>query len=114
MAISPSNKLLPIPLLSFDSSTFTGSYQLVGTLSQPILYLRFVNNSSKDVTVSFDGSHDNDFIPTLTSSVVPAGSLVQAPNQAVKIAAKTPIYIKGAAGTGLFYVIGYYQPANNS
>jgi len=63
--MSYQNKVLPIPLSSIDSSTFTGSYQLLsaaGGLPNACVMLHIANNSSVGVTVSYDGTHDHEFI----------------------------------------------------
>lgn len=105
------NALYPIPLTSIDSSTFTGSYQVVNTngLPNPCFLIRIINNSDKDITVSYDGTNDHEFVPTKTSLQLPLQSNAQPTNWVSLIAQGTKIYVKGSVGTGLVYLVGYYQ-----
>jgi len=60
------NNVLPIPLSSIAASTFSGAYQLLsaaGGIPNACIFIRIVNNSSKDVTISYDGTNDHDFVP---------------------------------------------------
>lgn len=58
------NRVTWAPLLSFDTSTLTGSYQSIGTsLPQPAFILKMVNTSTSNVIVSIDGVHDIDVLP---------------------------------------------------
>lgn len=96
-------------LRSLSSASVTGSYQAVGTsFAHPIRLVKMVNNSTQDVTVSFDGTTDNDFIPAnsfalydMTTNRSNAGG-----NFAFQIG--TQVYIKGTAGTGTFYITAVY------
>ena len=95
-------------LRSFDSSTFTGSYQTFGdTFSNPIVLFKIQNDSDADATISFDGSTDQE--------VVLAGSFVLYDLSANKLLAPiaalskgTQVYIKGTAGTGNIYLTAIY------
>ena len=107
------NIVLPIPLTSIDSATFTGAYQLLsgaGGLTNPCIILRIINNSNKNITISYDGVHDHDFLPTLGTLQLSLQTNSQPSNFVAQISAGTKIYVKGAAGAGLVYLAGYYQP----
>ncbi len=107
------NIVVPSPISSIDSATFTGAYQLVATLAKAALLLRIINNSNSDVTVSFDGTTDNEFVPDGAVFQFPVQSNAGATNYAAFIAQGTKIYVKGTAlSTGLVYVASYYQPAS--
>jgi|SRR5579859_3112054 len=115
MGSSISNKLLPQVIGTIDSATFTGSYQLVLTLTHPASFLRIVNGSNTNVAVSFDGTNDHEFVPTLSQFNLPAGALSQAGNYNCFVAAGTPIYVKAPsamANAGIVSVSAYYQPYN--
>jgi len=115
MGTSISNKLLPLVIGTIDSATFTGSYQLVLTLSHPVVFLRIVNSSNTNVGVSFDGTHDHDFVPTVSQFNLPVGALNQAGNYNCFIPSGTSIYVKAAANmanAGIVTVSAYYQPYN--
>lgn len=95
----------PDEIRSIDSSTFTGSYQAVGSaLTRPIRLVKFLNDSSVPVTVSWDGVTDHDYIPAnsfalydlTTNEVLQDGWFV---------GQGTQFYVKGAVGTRNFYII---------
>ena len=101
-------RLSPNTIQSIDSSTFTGSYQKLGTPSvYPIRIIKFTNNSNQLVTLSWNGVNDHE--------VLPAGSFllldVSANNELsyiLEIPAQMQFWVKGSAGTGLFYLSSYY------
>ncbi len=115
MGSSISNKLLPQVIGTIDSATFTGSYQLVLKLAHPTSFLRICNSANLNIGVSFDGTHDHEFLPTITQFNLPVGALGQANNFGCFIPAGTSIYVKGTAGignSGIVTVSAYYQPYN--
>jgi len=112
-SMSVKNSIHPIPLTSIDSATFTGAYQLIsgaGGLTNPCIILRIINNSNIGVTISYDGVRDHDFVPANNTLQLPFQSNAQPNNLAALIARGTRIYVKAAAGAGLVYLSGYYQP----
>ena len=94
----------PDSLRSISSTTFTGAYQAVGAaLSRPIRIVKFLNDSSVGVTLSWDGTNDHDYLP--------AGSFIlydltsnetQFPGFFIPVG--TQFYVKGAAGVRSFYI----------
>lgn len=95
---------LPDALRSIDSATFTGAYQAVGVpLTRRIRLVKFLNNSSVPVTVSWDGVTDHDYIPANSFALydVTTNELF---SQGWFVANKTQFYVKGAAGVRLFYI----------
>ena len=106
------NSMKFIPLSSIDSSTFTGAYQVLNAgVPFPLFAFKIVNNSTKDVTVSYDGGvTDNDYIPT-TSAVIYDLQANKAPqNDFSALPQGTVVQVKGSAGTGSIYFVGLYQP----
>ncbi len=103
--------ILPITLTSIDSSTFTGSYQVVNSsgLAYACSILRLVNNSTKDVTVSYNGTTDHDFVKAGGELLLNLQTNNQPQGGMCLITKGTKIYVKGAAGTGSVYLSGYYQ-----
>ena len=97
------------PIKSIDSSTFTGSYQAVGaaTVTEARIF-KIVNNSNKGVTVSLDGSTDVDFVPASTFVLYDLGTNRGSPSPTLVLQPGTQFYVKGAAGTGLVYVVILY------
>lgn len=106
------NSVSAITLTSIDSATFTGAYQLINTngLAQACFLLRLVNNSDRIVTISYNGTTDNDIIPIGAHFELNPQSNAQPNNFTCLFAKGQKVYAKGAAGgTGLIYLAGYYQ-----
>lgn len=101
-----SNKAQFQTLKSIDTSTFTGSYQLVGVLSAPARIIVMVNGSNQAVTVSFDGTNDHAYFgaSNATPQQFNFGAALGTSGNALDLPKSTPIYAKGSAGTGLFTV----------
>jgi len=107
------NKVLPIPLTSIDSATFTGAYQLLsgaGGLTNPAIMLHIANNSNVGVTISYDGSHDHDFLIAGQQRELEFQTNRSPQNYVSVLAQGTKVYVKGAAGAGLVYLSGWYSP----
>lgn len=107
------NSVFAIPLGVAAANAFNGTYQLVGGLPQACFMLRFINNTSEDVLVSYDGVTDNDVIIHETTSQIDPQANSQ-PNNFICVFPKgMTIYLKAAQGTGEFYIAGYYQANAN-
>lgn len=109
------NIVLPITLTSIDSATVTGSYQAINSSGLPkaCFLLRITNASNKDVTVSFDGSTDQEYVVAGTSLPLNFQTNAQPNTNIANMAQGTKVYVKGAAGTGSIFLSGYYQPQAN-
>lgn len=109
------NTVFAVPLSTFSSASVSGSYQVVNTggLPNACFFLRIVNDSTKAVTVSYDGTNDHEYIPANTVSA-PLEVNAETNAQPKSVIALFPIgftvWIKGTAGTGTISVSGYYQP----
>ena len=101
------NRLLAIGLTSFDTSLFDGSFDAINPsgLDAAGCMLRIVNNSNKDVTVSFDGTTSHDLV--VSGSTLQLYAPILAYDRA-DFAKGTVIYLNGAVGTGYVYLSGYY------
>lgn len=101
-------RLMPEPMRSINSASFTGSYQALGSvLSHPSRKLIFVNNSGVLVTVSWDGV--NDAFPLLAGSTVILDENDGAVASCVYVtSAGTQFYVKGSASSGLVYISTFY------
>lgn len=107
------NSVLPIPLTSIDSATFTGAYQLLSGaagITNPCIMLHIVNNANVSITISYDGTHDHDFLLANTDRVLNFQNNSQPNNWIASLAQGTKVYVKGAAGAGSVYLSGWYQP----
>jgi len=109
--MATSNKIISVPRVTFDSASLTGSYQSIsaGGIPNPVVVIRFVNDSDADFSISFDGATDHDIVLAGTEHSLNATSLFGDNARGAQFAQGTKIYVKGSAGTGLFYVVGYNQ-----
>jgi len=95
-------------LRSIDSSTFTGSYQNLGTpLQHPGYIVKLVNNSTVLVTISIDGTNDIDVAPASSFWLYDEGK--SGLNSAYPALPQgTQIMVKGSAGSGSVYLVSQY------
>lgn len=101
------NRIAWETLRSIDSSTFTGSYQAIGTpLLYPSYICKLVNNSTVLVTISIDGTNDMDVAPQNSFWLYDEGKAPQPYNPALPKGTK--FFVKGSAGTGSVYLISQY------
>jgi|SRR6185437_15929260 len=99
-------------LRSIDSATFTGSYQNLGSaLINPCVLLKVVNNSTSLVTVTYNGTDDQDIAPAGSFYLYDFGSDSQSVSGDARLAlaAGTQVKVKGSAGTGSVYLVIVYQ-----
>lgn len=107
------NYVYPIPMTSIDSATLTGvGYQAInpGGTPQACFVMKVVNNSTNLVTLSWDGITDHDIAPTTSIYLYDFQTNAQPMNQVSLWAKGTVIYVNGTAGTGLIYLVGYFNP----
>ena len=102
------SQLLPEPMRSINSASFTGSYQVIGTpITHPSRILLIVNNSGVNVTISWDGT--NDAFVLLPGAGFAIDENANAVSQATyETKAGTQFYAKGVASTGLVYLSTFY------
>ena len=104
------NSIKAIELISLNTNTLTGNYDLLSSgLPNACILLRFINDSNRDLYVSYDGSTAHDYIVAGTQVAynVQTNSLPQA--YVAMFKEGLPIYVMGTAGgTGYIYVSGYY------
>ena len=105
------NTVKAIAMTSIDSATFTGDYQVISAAGLPksCQIVRISNVSNRNITISYDGVADNDYLVAGAVLQLPFQSNSQSPNYCAKLAVGTKVYVKGTAGTGLVYLSGYYQ-----
>jgi hypothetical protein len=103
-----STVLLPDVLRSIAASTFTGSYQAVGTaLTYGARIVKFTNLASVTVTLSWDGINDHEVLPA-NSFVLIDVSGAKENAQYIEVQVGTQFFVKGSSGTGSFYISSYY------
>jgi len=106
------NSVNAVALSSINSTAFNGAYQAINAAGLPnaCFMIRIVNNSTVIITISYDGTTDNDFIPIGGYLQLNFQTNGQPNNFIANMKAKTIVYVKGVAGTGLVYLAGYYSP----
>jgi hypothetical protein len=104
----------PLLMETFASSGMTSSYQAItpaSGLPNSCFLFKIINDSSADVTVSYNGTNAHDYIPTMTAVVYDLQANASPQNLRAWLAAGTNIYLTGTAGTGNIYLTGWYQPS---
>jgi hypothetical protein len=104
---SYAEKLTPGILLNIASSSISGTYAEVGELLHQARIVKFTNNTNEDVTISWDGTHDHEYIPA-GSFLLLDGCANAVSNARLNIPMSTIFYAKGTTGTGNFYISYYY------
>lgn len=106
------NIVRAIPLTTIASSTVSGAYAAINPNGLPnsCFMIEIINASSMAITVSYDGSTDNDFVPANTVRMLEFQTNAQPNNWQASLAQGTIVYVKGTAGTGNVYLAGYFQP----
>jgi hypothetical protein len=99
-------------LTSIDASTLSPTYQPINIngLQNPCFMLRIINNSDKDVTISYDGIDDHEFVSTLSTATLLFQTNSQPGNHVALMPRGITVYAKGTAGSGFIYLSAYYQP----
>jgi len=106
------NNIKAIPLKSIASTALTTyvPFDAAG-IPNTCFVLKIVNNSDEDVTVSFDGTTDHDFVPKATITELPPIYASLPNNNTALWPQGQKVYIKGTAGsTGSVYLAGYFLP----
>ncbi len=107
--MSYTNRIAWETLRSLDSATLTGVYLAVGTaLLHPSYKLKMVNNSNVSVTVSIDGVTDIDVCPANSFWLYDESQAQFNTANLPTIPKGTQIFVKGAVGTGLIYLVSQY------
>jgi hypothetical protein len=98
-------------LRSVNSASLAGVYVPIGgPLLHPAVIVKMVNNSNSLVTVSFDGVNDYDVCPAnsfwLYDETLSGYPTLEA------LPEGTQLFVNGAAGTGLIYLVVQYVVTN--
>jgi hypothetical protein len=103
------NAATPIPLTSIDSTAVTDTYQAINTtgLPFPCFSINILNDSDEDITVSFDGVNDHEYIVSDFDRDILFQTNAQPTNSVALLPQGTKIYVKGTAGTGYIYLSGW-------
>lgn len=92
--------------LAFGS--ISGTYAALGGPTTHLMrILKIVNNTNGDMTISFDGTTDNDFVPA-NSFVLYDFEANSYSQYDFLLALNTQIYVKGTATSGSVYAVMVY------
>ena len=104
------NRVKPIALQSFASSSLTTSYQALNPtgLDGACFRISIINTGSTTITLSYDGVNDHEIVTSSSRLDIEFQNNAQ-PNAWTALLSKgLVIYLKGTAGTGTIYLSGYY------
>lgn len=97
---------------TLNSSVFNNRFHKINPLGlqKGCYILRLVNDSDRDVIVSYDGSHTDDYVPEKTTMQLYFSQSDSPGQSALTFPEGTIVYVKGSSpGTGLLYLAVYYQ-----
>jgi len=110
--MASSNQLEFEPLVNFDASTLTGTYQVIngaGT-TNPLIAFKFYNSSSNLIILSIDGSTAHDIVPPKSLYIFDAEANEDADGGLSghkKLAKGTLVYAKTSSDTDRLVMVGY-------
>lgn len=104
------NKVKAVALASKNSNTVGATYSAVNAsgLPEACFLIRINNASDQAITISYDGSTDNDYLAANTALTFDFGSNGYPNNFVALLAVGTIVYVKGTAGNGTISLSGYY------
>ena len=105
--------LLPFEMTEFDAADLGAAFQVISDTGfpEPCVYLRLINNSDADITISFDGVTNHDFVQSENRLEIYT-QISSLPQNRVSVFQKgTKIYVSGPQQSkGTIYLCGYYRP----
>lgn len=107
------NKIKYLTLSSLDTDTLTGGFDLLSSASGlpgNVFHVKIINNSSKDLEISYDDVNANDFIKAGVTFVDTTNTVVNK-DDGTYPSAYTKVSVKGSAGgsgTGTVYLAVKY------
>lgn len=104
------NSVKPLLLTNISSAAVTGAYAAINAtgFEQAPFLIRIINHSDKDITVSYNGIDDHEFVLTGTVFELASQTNSQPGAHMALLPKRTVVYVKGTAGTGTIYLSGYY------
>ena len=108
----PKNCVNAITMTSLNATTLAGDYAPINPsgLTEPCALVRLINNTNRDLLVSYDGVTPHDFVRNGSTIELNLQTNSQPNNKVAKLARGMVVYVNAAAGTGFVYLVGYYQP----
>ena len=109
------NAIKAIEMDNRNSNTLDGTFQVLnaGGLPKACTIIKIVNDSDRDVLISYDGVTDHDYVPLGDKLELNLQANSQPNGYASSMAQGTVFYVRGlAGGTGYIYLVGYYNEKN--
>jgi len=101
-----------LTMATFAGTSLTTAYQAInaGGFAKSIILIRLINDTNKDLTISYDGITANDFVVAEKTFELYLQTNLTLNSGIAQMKKGTVVYIKSdAAGTGTAYLTGYYQ-----
>jgi hypothetical protein len=96
-------------LRSLAAGSISGTYTQIGTgFAHPMRIVKVVNNTNGDLTISFDGVNDNDFVPANSFTLYDCTTNRVSSQYTFVFAKGTAIFVKGTPSTGSVYCVCIY------
>src|SRR6185369_1385282 len=93
-------------LRSLAAGSISVTYATVGgAFTHAMRLFKIVNNTDGDLTVSFDGGNDNDFIPAGGFTLYDCTTNKTGSNSTFVFQNGTQVFVKGTPSTGSVYVV---------
>ena len=104
-----STVIYPEALKSIASSGISSSYQAIGAATtHQARIIKLLNNSTQDVTVSWDGINDHDYVPANSFALYDFTTNRSTDSPLIVAQTGTNLFVKGTAGTGSVYLVVFY------
>lgn len=98
-----------IPLSTFNAAALGAAYQALSTGLDEACFMIIINNDSNtDITISYDGITDHDYVSNNETRTLASQTNAQPNAMAALFPKYMPVYIKGVAGVGTVTLSGYY------
>jgi hypothetical protein len=106
--MSQSIRIKPEALRSLAFGSISGTYALLGTITNPSQLYIVQNLTNATITFSQDGTTDHFILPATGTLVLDFGSNKGTFNT-LSLSAGTPVYVKGTPGSGSVYLTTFYM-----
>jgi len=106
------NWVYPLILTSVDAAGITGATWVAfdeDGIEGSCFMIRITNDSDTDVSISFNGDDEHEYVPSGDTIEVNFQANASPPNYVAKLKEGTVISVQGAAGQGFIYLSGYYN-----
>lgn len=100
------NLVKTMVLASKNANTLTGGYDVLSTDGFPprVFSIKLVNNSDRDLEISYDGINSHDFVKTGETSEFISSMPINTDNGNYFLP-YTKVYVKAAVGTGSIHLV---------